>query len=207
MSTMLLWVGRRSNIVTLDEVFTKIPTLTTRRLTLRPMERSDAEAIFEIKGDPQVTERYGAENYTTIDQARKWVADRLAGYHKRESVFWMFTLKGESEAIGMCCYWHIDEQSRCAEIGYELNRAYWNKGITSEALVPIVKYGFDRMGLHRVEACPFSENAPSNKLLQSLGFKLEGTLRHRVQFRGRFIDQHYYSLLDGEFKPPPTVSP
>jgi len=193
--------------LTLDEAFAKVPTFTTGRLVLRPMEPGDAEAIFEIKGDPGVTECYAAEPHATRDQTRKWVEDRLDGYRERKSIWWMYTLKEQSRVIGSCCYWHIDEESRCAEIGYELNRAYWHQGISSEALVPILEYGFDGMGLNRIEACPFAENASSNRLLQNLGFKLEGTLRQRVWFRGRFLDQHYYGLLKGEFKPLRAASP
>ena len=193
--------------MTLDEAFSKVPTFTTSRLVLRPLELVDAEAIFEIKGDPRVTERYAAEPHANVDQTRRWVEDRLAGYIRRDSIFWVCALRGEERAIGSCCYWHFDERSRCSELGYELNRACWPRGITSEALVPVLRYGFDGMGLHRIEACPFSENAPSSRLLQSLGFKLEGTLRQRLQFRGRFVDQLYYSLLEGEFDPPSGGSP
>ena len=171
------------------------------------MQLGDVEAIFEIKGDPKVTNRYAAEPHATREQTRKWVEDRLAGYRKRESVWWMYALKDQNRVIGSCCYWHIDEESRCAEIGYELNLAYWHRGISSEALVPILEYGFDGMGLNRVEACPLAENAPSNRLLQKLGFKLEGTLRQRVLFRGRFLDLQYYSLLGGEFNRPRAASP
>ena len=104
--------------VTLDEAFSRLPTFATGRLVLRPMELSDVEAMFEIKGDPEVTERYAAEPHAAIGQTRKWVEDRLAGYKRRESMFWVYTLKGEKRAIGSCCFWHFDEKSGCAEIGY-----------------------------------------------------------------------------------------
>lgn len=188
--------------MTLDEAFARTPSFTTRRLVLRPMAPSDAEAIFEIKGDPEVTGRYAAEPHATLERTRRWVEDRLAGYLKRESIFWVYTLKGNDRVIGICCYWHFDEKSECAEIGYELGRAHWHQGITTEALAPVLEYGFDGMGLNRIEACPYADNAPSNKVLQNLGFRFEGALRQRVKFKGRFIDQHYYSLLRGELRPP-----
>jgi ribosomal-protein-alanine N-acetyltransferase len=69
----------------------------------------------------------------------------------------------------------------------------------TEALAPVLAYGLDGVGLNRVEACPLAENTASNALLLRLGFKHEGNLRQRVFFRGRFVDQYYYSLLKSEW--------
>jgi [ribosomal protein S5]-alanine N-acetyltransferase len=192
--------------MTLDEAFAKLPTFATRRLLVRPMEISDVEGIFEIKGDAEVREKYGTEPHSTLDETRKFIEDRLAGYRKRDSMFWVYSLKGSAKVVGSCCFWHFDEESLCAEIGYELNRMYWRQGITSEALVPVLSYGFE-MGLNRIEACPLAENEASNRLLMKLGFRYEGKLRQRVRFGGRFIDQCYYGLLKGELKQPPLDSP
>ena len=186
--------------MTLDEAFAKLPNFVTRRLTVRPMEISDADDIFEIKADPEVREKYGNEPHTTADQTRRWVEERIIGYHNRDSMFWVYSLKGDAKVVGSCCYWHFDEESLCAEVGYELNRLYWGQGITPEALVPVLAYGFSGMGLNRIEACPLADNGPSRRVLEKLGFKHEGTLRQRVQFRSRFIDQQFYGLLKGELK-------
>ena len=64
---------------------------------------------------------------------------------------------------------------------------------------PVLEYGLDGMRLNRIEACPLAENAASNALLLELGFRYEGSLGRRVFFRGRFIDQYYYSLLKSEW--------
>jgi len=188
-------------LLSLREGFAKLQTFTTQRLKVRPMALADAEDYFEIKSDPMVTEQYGAEPETSIDRTRRWVEDRIANREKREGMFWVYELKDGAKVVGGCCYWHIDEGSRCAELGYELNRTYWHQGLTSEALLPVISFGFDGFGLNRIEACPLAENGPSNRLLQRLGFKYEGTFRERVLFRGRFIDQVYYSLLREDPRP------
>jgi [ribosomal protein S5]-alanine N-acetyltransferase len=193
--------------MTLDEAFAKLPTFATERLNVRPLVLSDAEDIFEFKSDAMVREKYGTEPHASLDQTTRWVEDRVDGYRKRDSMFWVFNLKSEPKVIGSCCYWHLDEESRCAEIGYELNRMYWHQGFTSEALQPVLAFGFEGMGLNRIEACPLVDNLPSNRLLVKFGFRYEGTLRQRVQFRGRFVDQLYYSLLKGELKPAGVNSP
>ncbi len=191
--------------MTLEEAFRQLPSFTTSRLLLRPLQESDAVAMFAIKSNSLVTTPYGTEPHTTLDQSKKWIGEVISDYRRGGSMTWVVSLRGADRVIGSCCYWHIDKESLCAEVGYELYAEYWRKGVMSEALAPVLAYGFDGLGLHRIEACPLADNAASNTLLVRFGFRLEGTLRERVQFRGRFIDQRCYSLLNGELKsaPPP----
>jgi [ribosomal protein S5]-alanine N-acetyltransferase len=185
--------------VTLDDAFMNLETLETPRLKIRPLGKRDADALFEIKSDPEVTTKYCLEPDKSIDETRIWVDKRLEDYAKRDVTYWVFVLKNGDRTIGGCCFWNFDPTLRCAEIGYELHRAYWNKGFTSEALPAILTYGFTDMDLHRIEALPLAFNGPSVKLLIKLGFKLEGTIRERVFFRGRFVDQLIFGLLKDEW--------
>ena len=169
------------------------------------MRLADVSDIFEIRSDPLVREKYGREPVPSLAQVRRWIGAREAGRRKRDNIFWVFVAKGK--AVGSCCFWNFDAESRCAELGYELNRAYWHKGIASEALPPVIVFGFDGIGLNRIEACPLVENGASNGLLKKLGFIHEGTLRRRILFRGRYIDQAYYSLLRDDPRPFDSGSP
>ena len=185
----------------LDDAFAHMPIFNTSRLLIRPMEERDAEAIFAFKADPWVTVRYGQEPHTSLDATRQWVRERLAGDVQRDSLFWVFEYLEEAKVIGSCCFWNFDKESSRAELGYELHRAHWQKGMMSEALPPVLAYGF-RMGIHRFEAYPLADNGPSGGLLLKLGFKYEGTLRGRCYFRGRYLDQACYGLLREDLKPP-----
>jgi len=68
----------------------------------------------------------------------------------------------------------------------------------SEALPLIVNYGFTEMDLDRIEGLPFVSNEASRKLLAKLGFRLEGTFRERIFYRGHFEDQLLFGLLKDE---------
>jgi ribosomal-protein-alanine N-acetyltransferase len=120
---------------------------------------------------------------------------QVNGYAIRDSVLWTLTLKDDDVAIGEYCLWNFEPGFLCAEVGYELHSKYWNRGLMSEALTEVLTYGFVEMGLHRIEACPFACNFHSRDLLVKLGFRLEGTLRDRHLFHGRYLDQLYYGLL------------
>jgi RimJ/RimL family protein N-acetyltransferase len=188
--------------MTLDDAFSRPPSFTTSRLMIRPIKTEDLEAMFAIKSDPEVTSAYGNEPHVSMDETRRWMDDVMAGFKERDSLLWALVPKDQDRAVGSACYWHFDKASSCAEVGYELGRPSWGKGLMTEALGPILEFGFDGMVLQRIEACPLADNAASNNLLLRLGFKKEGTLRRRVRFRGRYIDQAYYGLFREELKRP-----
>lgn len=185
--------------MTLDGAFTHLATLSTDRLSLRQMKMDDAEAVFAFKSDPSVTVCYGQEPHRTIEESRAWLQRRMDDYAIRDSIFWVLTLKDDDEAIGECCLWNFDSSFQCAEIGYELHTKFWYKGLMAEALKAVLAYGFLEMGLHRIEASPLAGNIRSQNLLSKLGFRLEGTLRERHFFQGRFLDQMYFGLLKEEW--------
>jgi [ribosomal protein S5]-alanine N-acetyltransferase len=185
--------------MTLDGAFRNPPAFQTKRLVLRPIRNEDAGAMYEIRSDVLVTERYGHEPSTSLEEVQRFVQVRVEGFAKREALYWVYGFKNESRIIGSCCLWNFDPSSRCAEIGYELHREFWGKGITSEALPPVITFGFAEMDLHRIEGLPFSINEPSTKVLSKLGFTNEGTFREKVYFRGRFLDQICFGLLKKEW--------
>jgi [ribosomal protein S5]-alanine N-acetyltransferase len=186
--------------MSVDSAFSRFPVLTTERLVLRGVRVADAEAVFAFRSDPEVSSRYGKEPNATVIETRDWVEARIADYGRRESLVWVIVLKGEEEAIGTCCFWNFDPSFRTAEVGYELHRTHWGKGITTEAVSVLLRFGFVEMDLHRIEACLFATNDSSQNVLRKLGFRFEGNLRERYSFRGRFEDQLYYGLLREEWK-------
>jgi ribosomal-protein-alanine N-acetyltransferase len=185
--------------MTIDAAFTHFPSLTTHRLHLRQIQPADAEALFAIKSDEKVTAVYGQEPHQSLDDTRALMQRLQALYEKREAIFWCITLKGEGTVIGSCTLFQFDADFQCAEIGYELHRAYWRQGITAEAVSAVLTYSFTELGLHRIDANVDAGNTPSRSLLLKLGFTFEGNLRQRYFFRGIFEDQHCFGMLRNEW--------
>jgi [ribosomal protein S5]-alanine N-acetyltransferase len=181
--------------MTIDAAFTHFPTLTTPRLRLRQIRESDAEALFTVKSDPEITARYGQEPHHSPADTIAWIRRILGGYPERDNFFWALTLAGSDVAIGSCTFWNFDFPSRSAELGYELGQAYWRQGLMSEALTALLAFGFGELELNRVEACPLAVNEPSSSLLRKLGFSYEGNLRQRHFLRGQYYDQLYFGML------------
>jgi len=175
-------------------------TIATERLLLRPVQATDAQALFTIRSDPEVTVRYGQEPHRTVEQTAAWLARCVAELERGGDMVWAVALRGSGEVIGECCLWNFDSGRRCAELGYELHPTYWRQGLMTEALSAILTWGFSELGLHRIEATPLASHEASCGILLKLGFKHEGTLRQRVFFRGRFEDQRYFGLLSEEWR-------
>jgi [ribosomal protein S5]-alanine N-acetyltransferase len=185
--------------MSLDAAFSSFPVLSTPRFHLRRIQRGDAAAFFQIKSDPEVTCSYGREPHHSLQDTEAWLPRLEDSYSQREGFVWAITFKTRDFPIGSCNYWHLDPESRCAEIGYELNRAAWGQGIMSEVLPTVISYGFTELGLNRIEATPLAKNGRSINVLVKLGFTHEGTLRQRVSFRDSYEDLMYFGLLKNEW--------
>ena len=188
--------------MTIDAAFTHFPSLTTTRLLLRNILPGDAEALFAILSDEEAMEFYGHEPHQSLDDTRELIRQIQARYAQQEALRWGITLPGEDRLIGSCSLFHFDAGFHRAETGYELNRAFWGKGIMTEAMSVILTFGFRELGLHRVEAIIDIANERSKSLLLKLGFTYEGNLRQRFPFRDHFEDEHYFGLLKDEWHEP-----
>ena len=82
-----------------------------------------------------------------------------------------------------------------AEIGYWLGRDYWGQGLCTEAVVEVVEYGFDTLGLHRIFAQHIARNGASARVLEKAGFNKEGVLRQHARKWGVFEDVICYGML------------
>jgi ribosomal-protein-alanine N-acetyltransferase len=181
--------------------FATFPILRTERLLLREITFGDTEAIFRIRGDYQVTRHNIGAAYESAADARRLIEQMRKAYRAKAEVRWGITLLGgDNSVIGMCGYnnWHrIDQRG---SIGYDLARAYWGKGIMREAVQAITDFGFERMGLNRLEADVGAGNAASIKLLEALGFQHEGTQRDYYYEEEEFHDLQIYGLLRREWE-------
>lgn len=124
-----------------------------------------------------------------------WMRTIMEPSGSADAVFWVFSMKNGGDVAGSATLWNLDLSSYRGELGYELRKEYWGKGLATEGITEILNFGFGWMGLNRIEACPLDENEPSKRLLAKFGFRYEGNLRKRILFDGKFRDQIYYGLL------------
>lgn len=82
-----------------------------------------------------------------------------------------------------------------AELGYWIGEPYWGKGIATEAVKLITRYGFTRLGLKRIYAGVFDFNKASCRVLEKAGFTLESVRKQAAVKNGRICDEYHYTLL------------
>jgi ribosomal-protein-alanine N-acetyltransferase len=184
----------------LDVVFLTFPELRTERLVLRELHPDDAEYLFAVLGDEEVTQFYDDEVFQDVSQAREQIEAWAAGFRARRCIRWGIALRESGQMVGTCGYYGFHGWHRRAGIGYELARSVWKRGIMTEALRGIIQFGFERIGLNRIEAVVMPENEGSVRLLGGLGFQQEGVLREYENWGGRgCIDLLMFSLLRREY--------
>jgi ribosomal-protein-alanine N-acetyltransferase len=179
--------------------FSTFPILTTERLTLRRLLLSDAPDVLVFRGDPQV-QKYNGPVYRDVKKVETLIEELHAEYAARVGIGWAVTLTGSDRVLGLFGYHDWNRYHRRAEVGYDLARAYWRRGIASEALRAIVRFGYERMDLNRIYAGTIADNHRSVRLLERLGFQREGTRRqHSWEEDGTFHDSALYGLLRHEY--------
>jgi len=185
--------------------FTQFPTLETERLILRELRLTDADAVFRIRGDYEVTRYNIGAAYTSLDQSIALIESVLNGYREENELRWGIVLKDapRSEAgqvIGVCGYNYWSRINHRGSVGYDLARPSWGRGIMPEALTAIINFGFERMGLNRIEADASFYNTASTHVLEKLGFHQEGLQREQYFEDGSYHDLRLFALLKRDWE-------
>ena len=176
-----------------------LPRIETKRFILRKFTENDIDDLYEYASDNEVTKFLSWDTYKSVDIAVDYIENILLKYSKNEIAPWGIEWKENSKLIGSIDFVYYDRKNFSAEIGYVLNKNYWNKGIMTEALNEIIKFGFDKMDLIRIETRLDPMNVASERVMQKNGLKYEGTLRKKEFLKNKFIDVKYYSILKDEY--------
>ncbi len=182
--------------MSIESMFQSFPSLETPRLYLRRMQVLDANALFQVLRDDEVTQYYDDASFTDISQAVEQIESWENGYIHKRCIRWGIVHKELGGLIGSCGMYSIHPWHLHASIGYELARPFWRQGLMAEALGALLIQGFSEMDLHRVDAVVMPENVASIKLLEKLGFLNEGLLRKYENWGSKgFQDLYMLSLL------------
>src|SRR5665647_915146 len=110
-----------------------VPTIETERLIIRPWRVSDAVDMFEYSSDLAVSRLAMWLPDASVEETMHGIADAI---HRYETESWMYLgieLKAESKLIGSVGFAQWNHTDNRADLGFALNRKYWNRGIVTEA--------------------------------------------------------------------------
>ena len=178
----------------------KLPTLTSSRLQLRWLEEHDAADLFAIFSDPQVMRYWSSTAWTEENAGIDFIESVQRSFVAGSLYQWGVARRNDDAIIGTCTLAGVDAQNRRAEIGFVLRRDHWGKGYMFEATSTLLRFAFEQLALHRVEADVDPRNEAAIRLLERLGFQREGYLRERWLVGEEINDTVFYGLLQREWQ-------
>lgn len=108
----------------------------------------------------------------------------------------------DAQLVGEALLWAIDRHNRAAHIGISLRPSYRGRGLATDVVHVLCEYGFQVLGLHRLQIETLAENAPMIRAATSAGFTEEGTQRQAAWVNGDFADQVILGLLATDWSRP-----
>jgi RimJ/RimL family protein N-acetyltransferase len=169
--------------------------VSTERLLIIPVSEEHIGDLLAVNGDDQVTRFLPYKSWQSHADGLAWLARMRALAEAGSARQLVLALRETGRAIGTLLLFRHDEGSRRIEIGFALGRPYWRHGFMREALTAACGYAFSGLACRRLEAEADPENIASCRLLERIGFKLEGRLRQRWTAKGRSYDTNIYGLL------------
>lgn len=174
------------------------PILKTERLNLVEIQQKHLKDLFLLFGDDKVTKYYNIKTFQEPEDGQIYLDWFQKRFKEQAGIRWGIQLKGEERIIGTIGYNNFAENHR-ADLGYDLQSAYWNKGYMTEAAKAVIGFGFINLYINRIEADVMIGNIQSENLLSKLDFKNEGRLRDWMYWDNRHFDMTMFSLLKREW--------
>ncbi|HEX8250471.1 MAG TPA: GNAT family N-acetyltransferase [Pyrinomonadaceae bacterium] len=149
----------------------------TERLSLRRITDEDAEFIFELVNEPGWIQNIGDRNVRTIDDARRYIADKLAASYERFGFgLYLVELKESGAAAGMCGLVKRDSLED-VDIGFAFLERFWSKGYAFESASAVLDYAQNALGLKRIVAIVSPGNHGSVKVLEKINLQFERMIK------------------------------
>jgi [ribosomal protein S5]-alanine N-acetyltransferase len=162
--------------------------LETPRLILRPATLEDAQNLFNLNNDPEVTKFTGDYSFKSPLDAHHFISERLITQFEQYKMGRFIVLSKDAIFHGWCGLSYDPTQNE-TDLGFRFFKNSWGQGHATEASKACLEYGFGKLGLLKIVARAMPENTASIKVMQKLG----------MTFRGYYnnpSDAHHFVLYD-----------
>lgn len=172
-------------------------TIKTERLLLRQFVDSDLDNVYKGLSDPEIIKYYGV-SYKTLEDTKnqmKFFADLES---EGTGIWWAVCSLDNKTFYGAGGLNSLCKEHKKAEIGFWLLKEFWGQGIMTEVMPIICNYGFDCLGLHRIEGIVESDNLNCKNAMKKLDFNHEGTMKDCEIKNGKFISLDIYAKIKND---------
>ncbi|WP_338730040.1 GNAT family protein [Haladaptatus sp. DJG-WS-42] len=175
----------------------RTPYLQTERLELKPVTHDDEQFLNTHLNHPKIREHISSFRtpYSEMEQQ-----DSFEEFHTGENVVSLVIWDGD-ERVGHIGLMPFHDRNKLGNLGYWIAPDHWGAGYATEAAEAIIGFGFDELGLHRIDAWIEAPNEGSRRVVEKLGFTHEGTKREAEFTGSEWVNQVLYGLLASEWKP------
>ena len=180
-------------------IFSNIPTLRTERLTLRAMHPIDAEDMYDYARLEEVTKYLLWSEHPSLSYTRDYLHYVQSRYSLGDFYDWAVIDKESRRMIGTCGFARIDLENGAAELGYVLNPDFWGRGYATEVASRVIEFGFEELGLHRIEARFMQGNEASRRVMEKLGMTFEGYHRQYMMIKGSYKNIGVSAITKDQF--------
>ena len=171
------------------------------RIILRKLRLSDALDIYKNLQDKEIVKWTLNIPWPYKKQdAVKFIRKTHYKIRKKSGYAFGIVLKETNKIIGVIDIFPIDWKNKNAEVGYWIGRKYWGKGCMTEAVKLMLKFAFEKLKLHRVYATTIEKNTASKRVLEKVGFKLEGIMRESTYIDNKWYNELIFGILKQEYE-------
>ena len=157
----------------------------TARLYLRQFTPDDLDALYRIYSDPETMKYLGGVR--TREATETVINTMIKSWEENNFGMWALVHKIDRKMIGRCGLRFLEKTPE-VQLGYALDKVYWNQGLATEASLASLNYGFQILNLERIVALTLPENIASQRLMQKVGMKYEKNAHYYE------TDVVYYSI-------------
>jgi len=175
-------------------------TLQNQKVILRPLQESDEKLLWPIAQENELW-IYGLKDLSVRENLHQYIqsalADREAGY----CAVWVIIDAASGKVAGCTRLAEISWKDERGQIGWTwIGKEFQRSGLNRAMKYEVLKYGFETLGLNRIELKADERNLQSRKAILKLGATEEGTLRQHMKIHDGFIrNTVFYSILKSEW--------
>lgn len=175
---------------------------TTDRLNIAEITVGDVAAIHRLNSYEQVAAFNTIGIPKSLAETEKLVHPVIMDqiHERRKLLGWVIRSRKSAEFIGQLGMHLAAPRFRMAEIHYAVVPEHWGQGYATESVRAMIKFGFDTLGLHRIEAGVATGNERSIRVLEKCGMTREGRKRKVLPIRGEWYDNYHYAILDEDLQ-------
>ena len=165
-------------------------------MILRRFRLEDAADMYaNWASDPEVTKYLTWPTHTSVDVTKILLADWTPRYEDGGYFNWAMEHKATGKVIGNISVVTLYARTEAADMGYCMSRAFWGQGLMPEALIAVMDYLFDVVGLNRVAASHDINNPKSGRVMEKAGMKLEGIFRAAGKNNCGICDEVWHAMI------------